>query len=122
METMITARRDLLITPWLAALPAATASMTAHAAVDPTMTIVKPPEEIKWSTGGAPPMSVEQAPLWGSVNEPGLYYTLVKWHPGYMSGGLGHLVGGQRREFRSGKHRAGAGGQLRATCRPHPAL
>ncbi|HUK11284.1 MAG TPA: cupin domain-containing protein [Stellaceae bacterium] len=85
METMITARRDLLITPWLAALPAATASMTAHAAVDPTMTIVKPPEEIKWSTGGAPPMSVEQAPLWGSVNEPGLYYTLVKWHPGYMS-------------------------------------
>jgi hypothetical protein len=25
------------------------------------------------------------APLFGSINEPGLYFILVKWHPGYMS-------------------------------------
>ena len=85
MDTMLTARHDLLIAPWLAALPAAFSSMAAQAAVDPAMTIVKPPGEIKWSAGGAPPMSVEQAPLWGSTNEAGLYYGLVKWHPGYMS-------------------------------------
>jgi hypothetical protein len=85
MTQIITARRDLLLAPLLAALPAALASTSAAAAVDPSMTIVRLPDEIKWSNNGAPPKSVEQAPLFGSPNEAGLYYTLVKWHPGYMS-------------------------------------
>jgi hypothetical protein len=29
--------------------------------------------------------TVEQALLWGKSSEPGLYYYLVKWYPGFMS-------------------------------------
>lgn len=86
-STLITNRRDLLMAPLLAALP--TTLLAAHAGAagpDPTMTIVKPPNEITWTNNPAfPANSVEQAPLWGKTSEPGLYYVLVKWHPGYMS-------------------------------------
>ena len=32
-----------------------------------------------------PEPSVDSCPLTGNVNEPGLYYTLVRWWPGFMS-------------------------------------
>ena len=44
------------------------------------------PDELTWTKAPeAPEKSVEQAPLWGRTSEAGLYYTLVRWHPGYMS-------------------------------------
>ncbi len=50
------------------------------------MTITTPPEAIRWEVPpGFPPDSVEMAPLWSHTSEPGLYYVLVRWHPGYMS-------------------------------------
>jgi hypothetical protein len=50
------------------------------------MTIVKPPEQLTWTRNpDFPEKSVEQAPLWSRTSEPGVYYYLVKWHPGYMS-------------------------------------
>jgi hypothetical protein len=59
---------------------------SADAVPDPTMTITKLPEQITWITpDGFPPSSVEQAPLWSKPSDSGLYFTLVKWHPGYMS-------------------------------------
>jgi hypothetical protein len=88
MTTMIApTRRDLLIAPLLAALPQALAAEQANAAgPDPAMTIVRPPADITWlSQSSFPEKSVEQAPLWSKPSEEGLYYTLVRWHPGYMS-------------------------------------
>ena len=86
-ETILTARRDLLIAPLLAALSATLWSRRADAAgPDPTMTIVTLPQEIDWIRAeGFPENSVEQAPLWSKTSESGLYYVLVRWYPGYMS-------------------------------------
>jgi hypothetical protein len=86
MDALLATRRDLLIAPLLAALPLALAAGRAAAAPDPTMTIVKLPDEITWvKQPDFPEKSVEQVPLWSKPSEPGLYYTLVRWHPGYMS-------------------------------------
>src|SRR5260221_488772 len=86
MDALLATRRDLLIAPLLTALPLALAAGRAAAAPDPTMTIVKLPEQLTWvKPPDFPERSVEQAPLWSKTSEPGLYYTLVKWHPGYMS-------------------------------------
>jgi hypothetical protein len=80
-------RRDLLISPLVAAVPIGLLATAARAAgPDPTMTIVKPPEQLTWTRMlDFPEKSVEQAPLWSRTSEPGIYYYLVKWHPGYMS-------------------------------------
>ncbi len=76
-------RRDLM----LAALLAAIAGNEAFAGpIDPAETIVRLPEQIAWQTPpGFPARTVEMAPLFGATTAPGLYYVLVKWHPGYMS-------------------------------------
>jgi hypothetical protein len=50
------------------------------------MTFTKLPDQIIWEAArNRPPNTVEQALLWGKSSEPGLYYYLVKWYPGYMS-------------------------------------
>ena len=46
----------------------------------------KLPDQIIWEAArNRPPNTVEQALLWGKSSEPGLYYYLVKWYPGFMS-------------------------------------
>ncbi|HYB57563.1 MAG TPA: cupin domain-containing protein [Alphaproteobacteria bacterium] len=87
MSALASTRRQLLLAPLFAALPLALQTAeTAAAGVDPTMTIVKLPDEIAWTRSeSAPERSVEMAPLWSKTSEPGLYFTLVRWHPGYMS-------------------------------------
>jgi hypothetical protein len=87
MSELTTTRRDLLLAPLIAALPMALLNQAAGAAgPDPTMTIVKLPEELAWGRNSDfPEKSVESAPLWGKTSESGLYYYLVKWYPGYMS-------------------------------------
>jgi hypothetical protein len=43
-------------------------------------------ETIKWTKqAGFPDQSLDNAVLAGSLIEQGLYLTLVRWHPGYMS-------------------------------------
>ena len=86
-ETSLTVRRDLLLVPLLAALPLALASGTAEAdKLNPDWTIVRLPDQIPWQKRPTyPPNSVESAPLFGDIDQPGLYYTLIRWHPGYMS-------------------------------------
>jgi hypothetical protein len=86
MDMLIADRRQLLLMPLLATLPAVLGAYSAQAVPDPSMTIIKPPQELTWiKAEGFPEKSVEQAPLWGRTSEAGLYYTLVRWHPGYMS-------------------------------------
>ncbi|MBN9509092.1 MAG: hypothetical protein J0I21_08245 [Alphaproteobacteria bacterium] len=80
-------RRDLLITSLCAALPLALAAGEAEASkIDPAQTIVRLPDQIAWkSPPDFPEHSVESAPLFGSTEGDGLYLTLVRWWPGYMS-------------------------------------
>jgi hypothetical protein len=87
MDELLSGRRELLIAPLLAALPLALGSETARAdKLNPDWTIVRAPDQIKWQTSPSmAPNSVEQATLFGATTEPGLYFVLVKWHPGYMS-------------------------------------
>lgn len=86
MEDIFLGRRELSAA--LLALPTL-ASFGKHARADkinPDWTIVRHPDEIKWEfRPDYPANSVESAPLFGSINEPGLYYVLIRWHPGYMS-------------------------------------
>jgi hypothetical protein len=79
-------RRDLLLTSLLAAFPLSV-SGAAASPLDPAQTIIKLPDALQWK---APPPpfpqgSVDMCPLTGETTAPGLYYTLVRWHPGYMS-------------------------------------
>jgi hypothetical protein len=87
MSEPVATRRELLIAPLIAALPTALLAEAAGAAgPDPAMTIVKLPAELAWSSlPGFPEKSVESAALWGKPSDAGLYYTLIKWYPGYMS-------------------------------------
>jgi len=86
MDELLPHRRDLLLAPLLAALPLALAAEARADKLNPDWTIVRLPDQIKWQTQlNGPPNSVEFAPLFGATTEAGLYYVLVKWHPGYMS-------------------------------------
>ena len=78
-------RRDLLLTSLMAALPLGT-SGAAASPLNPEQTIITPPDALQWQTlPPFPPGSVDSVALAGKTTEPGLYYTLVRWHPGYMS-------------------------------------
>jgi hypothetical protein len=78
-------RRDLLLTSLMAALPLGI-SGAAASPLNPEQTIIKPPEALQWQTlPPFPPGSVDNVALAGQTTAPGLYYTLVRWHPGYMS-------------------------------------
>ena len=78
-------RRALLLAPLLAALPDLIGSAAASP-LNPVQTIVRLPDTLQWhSSKGAPPNSVDMCPLVGDTDGTGLYYTLVRWWPGYMS-------------------------------------
>jgi hypothetical protein len=80
-----TSRRELLLTSMMAALPFAVTGAAASP-LNPEQTIIKPPDALPWkSQQSFPPQSVDMCPLVGDSSAPGLYYTLVRWHPGYMS-------------------------------------
>jgi hypothetical protein len=78
-------RRDLLLTSLMAALPLGVGSAAASP-LNPEQTIIVPPDKLQWKgQPNFPPNSVDMCPLIGATTSPGLYYTLVRWHPGYMS-------------------------------------
>jgi hypothetical protein len=78
-------RRALLLAPLLAALPDLIGGAAASP-LNPAQTIVRLPDTLQWhGNKGAPPNSVDMCPLVGDTDGTGLYYTLVRWWPGYMS-------------------------------------
>jgi hypothetical protein len=78
-------RRELLLASLMAALPLGLGDAAASP-LDPAQTIIKPPGDLIWkAAAGNPPRSVENCVLAGDPTAPGLYYTLVRWWPGYMS-------------------------------------
>ena len=87
MSELISTRRELLAFPLFAAAFATLAQETASAAgVDPAMTMITPPDKISWGPiYNFPPGAAEAAPMFSKVSEPGPYFVLVRWHPGFMS-------------------------------------
>jgi hypothetical protein len=80
-----TSRRDLLLTSLIVALPLGAAGAAASP-LNPEQTIIKPPDALAWrGQPNFPPNSVDSCTLNGDTNAPGLYYALLRWHPGYMS-------------------------------------
>ena len=66
-DMLLANRRDLLVAPLLAAIPAALWDDRANASpIDPNMTFTEVPDQIAWQVpSNRPPKTVEQAPLWG---------------------------------------------------------
>jgi hypothetical protein len=84
-----TSRRDLLLASLTAALllglPLGSSDASASP-IDPAQTIIKLPGDLTWKANPAnPPRSSESCVLTGDPTAAGLYYTLVRWWPGYMS-------------------------------------
>jgi len=78
-------RRDLLVTSIFLALPWQVATASASP-LNPSQTIIKMRDDLQWkSNPNLPDHSVDMCPLFGDINAEGLYYTLVRWWPGYMS-------------------------------------
>lgn len=79
-------RRDLLLLPLLAVLPQVLTAASAQGAPDPTKTIIVPGKDIAFKPAlDAPPESNEEAHLFSRSADPGIYLTLIKWYPGWMS-------------------------------------
>ena len=50
------------------------------------MTLITPPDRIPWRPNpNYPAGSSDQATLFGGLTDPGQYFVLIRWHPGYMS-------------------------------------
>ncbi len=78
-------RRDLLLAPLLMALPLV-ASPASASPLNPTETIIKLRDDLPWKSDPRfPNRSSDACPLFGDTNAIGLYYTLIRWWPGYMS-------------------------------------
>src|ERR1700741_4289618 len=85
MDLISTTRRDLLATALLSALPIGIASASASP-LNPEQTIIKLPDQLDWKPNPAyPEKSSDLCPLTGDPKLPGLYYTLIRWWPGFMS-------------------------------------
>ena len=83
-------RRDVLAASLLGAMPATLGGLLVGRAnaspLDPAQTRVRPPGQLEWTpTKGYPERCSDRCALAGDVNGTGLYYTLVRWWPGYMS-------------------------------------
>jgi hypothetical protein len=85
METI--PRRDMVVASLLATAAASLRGKSVEAAgVDPSMTQVVQADAIPWKQlYNFPDGTAEQAPMHGKVGEPGQYFVLIRWHPGYMS-------------------------------------
>lgn len=83
-------RRDLLAASMLGALPIGLGALFAGPAeaspLNSAQTIIRPPDQLEWiPTKGYPERCSDRCALAGDTNGTGLYYTLVRWWPGYMS-------------------------------------
>lgn len=86
MDEFATSRRDVLFASLISSLPIAFAESVAASPLNPEQTIIRPPDKLVWKSNPAfPEPSVDMCPLAGDINQPGIYYTLVRWWPGFMS-------------------------------------
>lgn len=80
-------RRDMMLAALAAALPAGFTTSAAASPLNPEQTIIHPPGQLVWKSNPAylPEHSSDNCVLAGDPGQPGLYYTLIRWWPGFMS-------------------------------------
>jgi hypothetical protein len=84
MDTLEAGRRAVLFAPLLAMMAKATTAQASP--INLAQTIIEPPDKRVWKpNAGYPHNSVDMCPLFGDTTAAGIYYTLVRWWPGYMS-------------------------------------
>ena len=82
----IALRRDVMVAALASALPIGFAANAAASPLNPGQTIIRLPGQLQWKPNPAfSEPSVENCQLTGDVTRAGLYYTLVRWWPGFMS-------------------------------------
>ena len=86
MDDLSPARRELLIGGLMSAMMAGLATGAQASPLNPEQTIIIPKDKIPWAPhpvyGGH---IQENCTLFGDINKPGPYLTLIRWNPGYMS-------------------------------------
>ena len=86
MDDLSPARRELLIGGLMTAMLAGMASGAEASPLNPAQTIIIPKAKIPWAPNPAYPAKCQDnCVLVGDINKPGLYLTLIRWYPGYMS-------------------------------------
>jgi len=86
LHTQAALRRDVMLAALLSAVPAGFLESAAASPLNPEQTIIRPPGELQWKRNPAyPEPSVDNCFLAGDPAQPGLYYTLIRWWPGFMS-------------------------------------
>jgi hypothetical protein len=79
-------RRDVMLAALFSSLPVGLVESVAASPLNPEQTIIRPPAELQWKPNLAySEPSVDNCILAGDINQPGLYYTLIRWWPGFMS-------------------------------------
>ena len=86
MDDLTPARRELLIGGLMSAMMAGLATGAKASPLNPEQTIVIPKGQIPWAAHPVYGGNVqENCTLFGDINKPGPYLTLIRWHPGFMS-------------------------------------
>jgi len=84
--TALALRREILLTALISALPTGFVGSASATPLNPEQTIIRLPGQLTWKSNPAfPEPSVDNCLLAGDPNHSGLYYTLVRWWPGFMS-------------------------------------
>jgi hypothetical protein len=79
-------RREILLAALVAALPIELAETASATPLNPEQTIIRLPAQLQWKSNPAfSEPSVDNCLLSGDPTRPGLYSTLVRWWPGFMS-------------------------------------
>jgi hypothetical protein len=70
----------------VSSLPASFLESAAASPLNPDETIIRSPGQLRWKANPAyPEPSVDNCLLTGDPTGAGLYYTLIRWWPGFMS-------------------------------------
>jgi hypothetical protein len=76
----------MMLAALVSSLPLGLTDRADASPLNPAQTIIRSPGDFQWKPNPAyPEPSVDNCPLTGAPTEPGLYYTLVRWWPGFMS-------------------------------------
>jgi hypothetical protein len=79
-------RRDVMLAALASALPVGFLESAAASPLNPEQTIITPPGQLHWNaTPGFNEPSRDLCHLAGDPNQPGLYFILMRWWPGFMS-------------------------------------
>lgn len=86
MTSQPTLRRDIMLATLAASLPAGFPHSAAANPLNPAQTIIRPSDQLQWTKNPTyPDHTVDNCLVTGDPAQPGLYHTLVRWWPGYMS-------------------------------------